>query len=273
MSRLFTFGCSFTSYAWPTWANIIAYDKGNTFYNYGDSGIGNYGIANRVLEADLKHNFTKDDEIYILWSGWSREDRIKNDRWNTAGTVLNPHNEVYDRTFLKKYWDINNDIVTSSHAIITTNRIFKNNIKWQGTAMPFYNTDEPQDTLELSDFTKQLVSLYKKQIPDMIYTKLDKPLEEQLAFNRLRDNHPDVHNHLEFVKLIYNNTNQTLNQKTIDYFNTIQNYLETIIAESNSTTLDHFIKLLPQFIRKFEDMSLLMMTEPLNKNLPDIHDI
>ena len=57
--RLFTFGCSFTSYHWPTWANILAYDYDIPLYNYGLNGAGNQFIFNMLMQADSFNNFTE----------------------------------------------------------------------------------------------------------------------------------------------------------------------------------------------------------------------
>ena len=47
--RLIVFGCSFTDYAWPTWADIIAYDLGCEYENWAQGGGGNQQIARRAL--------------------------------------------------------------------------------------------------------------------------------------------------------------------------------------------------------------------------------
>ena len=40
--RVFAFGCSFTHYSYPTWANLIAYQNTDAeFYNFGKAGMGN----------------------------------------------------------------------------------------------------------------------------------------------------------------------------------------------------------------------------------------
>jgi hypothetical protein len=45
MSRLFTFGCSFTNYRWSTWADCLA-PEFDYFENWGQSGGGNHYIFN-----------------------------------------------------------------------------------------------------------------------------------------------------------------------------------------------------------------------------------
>ena len=52
-TRIFTFGCSFTDYIWPTWANIIAYDLNIPFHNYGRGGAGNQFIFNTIMQAEI----------------------------------------------------------------------------------------------------------------------------------------------------------------------------------------------------------------------------
>ena len=85
-NRLFTFGCSMTQYEWPTWADLIG-SCVETHHNYGRSGAGNQYIACAITEANLKHKFTKDDLIMIMWSSVSREDRYKDGNWQTSGNI------------------------------------------------------------------------------------------------------------------------------------------------------------------------------------------
>ena len=40
-SRFFAFGCSFTSYYWPTWADIIGQEFSDRYYNLAMCGAGN----------------------------------------------------------------------------------------------------------------------------------------------------------------------------------------------------------------------------------------
>jgi hypothetical protein len=81
--RFFAFGCSFTNYIWPTWADIIG--KNIPFYeNWGKAGSGNHFIFNSFVEANARHKFNKDDLIIIMWTNKEREDRYHNNGWLTA---------------------------------------------------------------------------------------------------------------------------------------------------------------------------------------------
>lgn len=82
--RLFTFGCSFTQYIWPTWADILG--KNFQYYeNWGLSGAGNLYIFNSIIEANKRHTFNNDDSIIIMWSGITRNDYYNNNSWQPIG--------------------------------------------------------------------------------------------------------------------------------------------------------------------------------------------
>ena len=97
--RLFTFGCSFTKFYYPTWANIIAHDLEIPLYNYGKPGAGNQYIFNTIMQADTIYNFNKDDLIMVCWSSISREDRYKDGNWMVAGNIYTKLR--YDSAYIK----------------------------------------------------------------------------------------------------------------------------------------------------------------------------
>jgi hypothetical protein len=99
MGRIFTFGCSFTEYKWPTWADMILY--GNEGYNCGVSGGGFDSILYRLIETDRKFKLTTDDKIIIVFTTPLRWDLIINQQWSTHGQVTNsPHFVKYlDKLF------------------------------------------------------------------------------------------------------------------------------------------------------------------------------
>jgi hypothetical protein len=102
MSNFFAFGCSFTNYRWPTWADIVGQSFSN-FQNWGRSGAGNQYIYNSLIECHLKKNIKKNDFVAIMWSSTGREDRYVNYRWLTPGNIYNSNQ--YDQEFIKKFVD------------------------------------------------------------------------------------------------------------------------------------------------------------------------
>lgn len=112
MDRLFTFGCSFTNWNWPTWADILS--KEFSYYsNWGYAGLGNRAIAERVAEANTVYNFDENDLVVVQWTSHIRNDYARTDRkdptggmWQTRGAVISPANlSVYDNSWFERFWD------------------------------------------------------------------------------------------------------------------------------------------------------------------------
>ncbi len=102
--RFFVFGCSFTHYKWPTWANILATEMPHAeFYNFGKSGGGNQYISNRLVEVNKRYKFNKDDLVIVMWTTFCREDRYVRNDWLTPGNIFT-QNEYSDE-FVSKYAD------------------------------------------------------------------------------------------------------------------------------------------------------------------------
>lgn len=67
--RFFAFGCSFTSYCWAMWPEVIKHELGDVeFYNMGRAAAGNSYIAHQIYLADIKYNFGPDDLIMVCWT-------------------------------------------------------------------------------------------------------------------------------------------------------------------------------------------------------------
>lgn len=90
-NRVFTFGCSFTSFNWPTWADLLIGSLGIEGYNLGASGAGNLYIQNRFWEAYKKFNITKDDLVVFVWTTPQREDRWLGGDWSRMGNLYTAH--------------------------------------------------------------------------------------------------------------------------------------------------------------------------------------
>jgi hypothetical protein len=102
LKRLYTFGCSFTHYDWPTWADILSREF-DYYENWGLVGGGNEFILNSLVECLVKNKLTKNDQVIIMWSNITREDRYVNDRWLLTGNIFTQ--TEYSEEFVKKYAD------------------------------------------------------------------------------------------------------------------------------------------------------------------------
>lgn len=91
-NRIFSFGCSFTRYYYPTWANIIAsqFPKTDHFINFGVSGSGNSLLFTRLAQVHSKFKIQKDDLVLIMYPSYTREDRFLSEGiWHTPGNIFN----------------------------------------------------------------------------------------------------------------------------------------------------------------------------------------
>lgn len=188
--RFFAFGCSYTNYIWPTWADIIAEDLDIEYHNYGQAGFGNVAIQCEFLKADIEHKLNDDDLVIIMWSHWSREDRYISGGWQATGNVFN--NDFYDSSFTKKYWDFDNDIIKNSTAMITINRAYGNLISFQSSIMApgDFESIGPKAYRKTED-SNNLLNFYSPYLPNGVFDDT-----EAYVF----DGHPSIRSYLAFVE-------------------------------------------------------------------------
>jgi hypothetical protein len=110
--RLFTFGCSYTQYQFPTWADFLGLEFEH-YENWGLSGTGCRSIAERLAECHARRNITKDDVVIIQWSTHLRHDfytpaPIDNRtamNWKTWGSVFSYRNaKIYDKRWFDTFF-------------------------------------------------------------------------------------------------------------------------------------------------------------------------
>lgn len=203
--RFFTFGCSFTHFVWPTWADLIGYNFGENYYNYGQLGAGNIFIFNSIVEANQVHKFTKDDLIIIQWSSLDREDRYIDCNWVTPGCLINYQTSDY----IKKYYSKRGFLIRDL-ALITSITYMLKAIGCQykfltlNSINPIRNYSENSD----SDTADDVVDRYQN-IFDLMPESFDEvlgPYESRRPFNIdnivLKDNHPIPTEHYKYLQKV-----------------------------------------------------------------------
>lgn len=163
MKRFFAFGCSFTKYVWPTWADLLGQDFKES-YNYGFPGVGNRAIMERVMEAHARHKFTQDDVVVIQWSSHIRFDwhmpvdltKIGRPRiygWQTSGSVYSPMNsELFPKQWHDIFFNEESYMMHSLNAIMAVTNLLKLiNCSWYMTAMRDLETLHSDATSIVSD--------------------------------------------------------------------------------------------------------------------------
>lgn len=103
VKRIFTYGCSYTSYFWPTWANIISKEFPEAeFHNFGKVGLGNLAISCRIAETNARIKFNENDLVMVMWSTYTRNDHwITPVGWFGAGNVYG--SDFYTDEYRKNY--------------------------------------------------------------------------------------------------------------------------------------------------------------------------
>jgi hypothetical protein len=214
MKRLITFGCSFTDYSWPTWADIIALDQDCEYENWAQGGGGNQQIARRAL---YRHSRGIDytDTVMIQWTSITREDRWLNNRWVCEGSVAT--SPTYSKDFFEQYWSWDNDVINTAQARITTEMLLAPWLKYQ-CAMTWNDGDHL-----LSD---------RKDITEYWSSRLT---EVDLLPNGVRgigtgDGHPDPRWWMNWVETkIYPKLNLTLKASTRQRVWAMQRYLLDLV--------------------------------------------
>lgn len=216
--RLIVFGCSFTSYAWPTWSDIIAEDLGCDYENWGLQGIGNTAIAKRAMFRNFL-GFNQGDIVIVQWSWYSREDRFIKGSWVANGSVFNNYG-IYGDEFVKKYWDWDNDLINFGHARLSTESILSEKLKFQ---------------FNVAEINRQVTGLTETPIQKFLHQhQKSLPLfNSSPCFDGLHtsDGHPDPLQWLDWVeKGIYPSLGLKMKESTK---NKVKNYYNNIVLIIN----------------------------------------
>tara|TARA_E500000081_G_C6103130_1_gene338618 strand:+ start:597 stop:1466 length:870 start_codon:yes stop_codon:yes gene_type:complete len=180
--RIITFGCSWTEFLWPTWANVISDILEVPLFNQGGSGEGNVAILHKMLAWKLQCGFHNTDLVLVNWSNFMREDRIKNGSWKTGGNVAT--SRFYNDKFVRNYWDEENDFVKNAGAMIMANEMF--DIAYQSRIPSQNNYD-----------SKKSAPWYNKWQKEISHIKYFELLENEEDWYKLTsDLHPSILSHI-----------------------------------------------------------------------------
>lgn len=274
MSRLFTFGCSYTSYAWPTWAELYSVQH-DQFYNYGCIGVGNKAIFERLMQAISKHNISKDDVVVVQWTHHTRFDwYLNSDRlnrgigWQTRGSMFIDENKrIFDSRFLNIFFDEESYYMHTLNfmqaAALTLDSI---GCRWKFTSI----TDISKTTSKNNLFEKTTILKYanSKHVDTTtdglwdIYPKLKH--YEQSVFMKFSDHWlPPIKDWItEHVNEITHYKFLNIGPTLIDYHPTAEQYSKYIFANleiSNDTKL--------KILEYVEKLNKIIITDVLQDRL------
>lgn len=247
--RLFTFGCSFTDYVWPTWANILGYEfRDAEFYNFGKSGAGNQYIFNMIMQADASYNFTHNDIVIVQWTNVSREDRyfhagapilndseVQHGAWSTPGNIYSQ--DTYDEAWIEKYFSEYGALVRDLAFIKAAHGMLKHKTQWHFLQMNnlVHYVDQWDSNVKVEDSklprefgsksrVKQLRELYSETISnlqpsfyDVLYNNnwaQKFKADRKIVNKHFQDGHPHLLEHYDYLKRVFeHNWRPSTNEK------------------------------------------------------------
>lgn len=224
MKRLFTFGCSFTHYHWPTWADILGREY-DYFENWGLIGAGNQFIFNSLVECLVKNNLTKNDQIIIMWSNITREDRYVNNQWITPGNIFTQ--SEYSKEFVKKYADEKGYLLRDLALIHAARKMLEQySVPYIFTSMVPIDNSTQYEISPIKNVT-EILDAYKETI------KIIRPSVYEIVFNFdwwSRSFMPDTE--MKYLKKKYNQLSGASWPDLQDYLlNNVKHVKESILDE------------------------------------------
>lgn len=162
MNRVFTFGCSFTAFRWPTWADFLIHhfeSNGLKGVNWGKHASSNQYSFIKFMEMNAKFKFNKDDLIIFCWTSICREDRYISGRgWETTGNVLTQN--VYPKEFNEKWVDPNHYYYRDCAMISAVKTILESiGCNYHFFSMNKLEEDE-NDANKITDYTNKIIEYY-----------------------------------------------------------------------------------------------------------------
>lgn len=166
MSRLFTFGCSFTNYKWRTWADILG-GHYKHFENWGQSGAGNHYIFNAVMECDQRKKWQPNDTVVVCWTNVMREDRyFENRGWITLGNVMS--SPIFTKEFLADSVSERGNIIRDLAYIKAVKSLLQmRGVTWKFLSMCPFRQPEPWDD-KIAHHSDDAYALYQDVLDSIL---------------------------------------------------------------------------------------------------------
>lgn len=241
-NRIFAFGCSFTNYYWPTWADIIAHENPTADYvNRAMPGAGNSFIVAHLSQAMRYFNIGENDLVLIMWSTFYRHDAYRGMRWHTPGNIYSqdniPHNVVLE------YLDDVRGFAIKDYSLIDTttkmleHQAFDSATFWgvQPSLQNYYGLSQhPECELVWSDAEALYKDLDHTILPDLLGTGCDGSWAETFSFKNedesdYVDYHPKTSKYCEYLSKVGIN----ISADTVEWAQQCDNHTATIRYRSD----------------------------------------
>lgn len=183
MNKLFTFGCSYTSFNWWTWADILG-DNANEFQNWGLTGGGNQFIFNSVYECNQRNQFTANDTVIVCWTGTTRMDWYKGGHWSSFGNVYTQ--PLFDRKLLDMFADERGFLLRDLAFVAAVRRLLEQtDVAWYFLSMLDFDSEHK----DITDLYRDSLNFVRPSFETVLQGR--KPLSFDL--------HPSPAEHLAYL--------------------------------------------------------------------------
>lgn len=217
--RLFAFGCSFTNYLWPTWADIIG-SEFEVYENWGQLGAGNPFIHNALVECSIVNKLTPEDTVMIMWSNMTRHDAYYDGGWHTGGNLLIEDNKHFGFD-LRGFYVRDLSLIHSAKQMLDSigcKYIMTSMVDIQ-TSDQFKNIDARSHVSDLLDFYKSTMDTIRPSVQATVFNgdwnnRPFRSLSQKFRLERV-DPHPTPLEHLEYIDIVI--PEFTISQSTRDW--------------------------------------------------------
>tara|TARA_B100000674_G_C37813182_1_gene902079 strand:- start:7 stop:813 length:807 start_codon:yes stop_codon:yes gene_type:complete len=214
-NRIFAFGCSFTNYCWPTWADIIAHENLKADYiNRAMPGAGNSFILAHLSQAIRYHNIGADDLVTIMWSTFYRHDSYREGKWHIPGNIYSqydiPHSVLINHLNDTRGFAIQDFAIIDTATKMLDGADFDSIAMW-GVSPSLQNYYGLSQHPECEEQWKDVELLYKDLdnhiLPDLLGTGCEGEWAETFTFKK-QDNsdyidyHPKTSKYAEYLEKI-----------------------------------------------------------------------
>jgi len=218
MSRLYTLGCSFTQYwRWPTWADALGREFEH-FENWGLCGAGNSYILWSLTECNQRNKLGPDDEVWIMWTNTSREDRYVDGRWLEGGNIYWSAGSTMPAEYVKKFADERGYLIRDLANITAAKHLLDHwGCKYRFLSMvPMTLTNESTghgnnpaqpnaETQDVLNFYKDTLDIIGPSVQETIFGGswwTSRPGIPDNFDSSQRDFHPTPEEHVEYFELV-----------------------------------------------------------------------
>lgn len=214
--RFFAFGCSFTNWVYPTWADFIGINF-KEYRNIGRAGGSNLHMLEKLVETDNRFGLNENDTVYIMLTGVFRFSYCdNNNNWIYNGDLINyvaKNDRTPMRNFIKDIYNETFAVHQTWTAVLAMKSILKSKKVRHKILMGVDNSHYLQgNSNEFGrDLTNNKESIKKmKQVYEIC--DFDKSLESWLIEHKIyqevaiqyedgtKDGHPNYTSQLKFIQ-------------------------------------------------------------------------